>query len=155
MSNMFFSAKAFAADVSNWDVSSVTKMDYIFQDASSFRKTLCGAAWVHSKASQVRMFAQSPGSIAHSTALCDRELIAVNTPIPASVSTPAIASACPRCGTFKKSGRVSCCAPGGAWYQNCGGAGNRKADHSWVEGVEACKRTFKFDFCGDALDYET
>merc|ERR1711937_642825 len=64
----------------------------------------------------------------------DRELI-VRTPIITSVSTPAITSTttnmitCPKCGTFKKSGRVSCCAPGGAWYRNCGGASNRNVAH--------------------------
>ena len=47
---------------------------------------------------------------------------------------------CPKCGTFEKSGRVSCCAPGGGWYKNCGGASNRNADHRWLEGIEACKR---------------
>merc|ERR1711934_458561 len=43
------------------------------------------------------------------------------------------------CGTFLKSGRVSCCAPDGAWYKHCGGVGNRNADHMWSEGVEVCK----------------
>merc|ERR1719201_3088543 len=45
---------------------------------------------------------------------------------------------CPKCGTFKKSGRVSCCAPGGAWFKNCGGAGNKNVGHRWSEGTEAC-----------------
>merc|ERR1712224_652194 len=39
----------------------------------------------------------------------------------------------------KKSGRASCCAPGGAWYKNCGAAGNSNVDHMWFEGVRACK----------------
>ena len=73
-----------------------------------------------------------------------RELIvrvAITTPV--STRTLAIFSndmTCPKCGMFKKSGRVSCCAPGGAWYKNCGGAGNRNAQHTWFEGTEACKR---------------
>ena len=46
---------------------------------------------------------------------------------------------CPKCGTFKKSGSFSCCAPGGAWYKNCGGTGNRNVEHRWSEGREACK----------------
>ena len=46
---------------------------------------------------------------------------------------------CPKCGAFTKSGRVSCCAPGGAWFKNCGGARNGNADHKWIEGVTACK----------------
>ena len=44
---------------------------------------------------------------------------------------------CPKCGAFKKSGRLSCCAPGGTWYAKCGG--NRNADYSWSEGAQACK----------------
>ena len=63
-----------------------------------------------------------------------------------SITTPGIVSAiitCPNCGIFKKSGRLSCCAPGGAWYNNCGGAGDKDAGHSWLEGVEACKRKSK------------
>merc|ERR1719305_1436371 len=49
--------------------------------------------------------------------------------------------ACPKCGTFKKSGRKSCCAPGGAWFKNCGGIRQTKVDHKWFEGVAACKHT--------------
>merc|ERR1712032_998978 len=40
-----------------------------------------------------------------------------------------------------KSGRASCCAPGGAWYKNCGGSSNRNANHRWFDGVEVCKPT--------------
>merc|ERR1712048_580769 len=46
---------------------------------------------------------------------------------------------CQKCGTFEKTGRVSCCAPGGAWYKKCGGAGNRNVEHRWFEGVETCE----------------
>ena len=51
-----------------------------------------------------------------------------------------VLSVCAKCGRFGKSGRVSCCATGGAWYKNCGGAANKNVDHRWFEGVEACKR---------------
>jgi len=70
----------------------------------------------------------------------ERELIA-RTPVttPAITSTIAHTMTCPHCGAFRKSGRVSCCAPGGAWFQNCGGAGNNNVDHRWFEGVDACK----------------
>merc|ERR1711934_701701 len=62
-------------------------------------------------------------------------------PIATSVGTPALTpTICPKCGTFKKSGRRSCCAPGGAWFKNCGGAHNKNVDHKWFEGVAACKR---------------
>ena len=131
MYNMFWGAKSFNIDISLWDVSSVMSMSFMFKDATSFKYILCGATWVHSRASKVEMFSGSPGSISNN--VCDRELIA------ASMSTSAIASACTKCGTFKKSGRVSCCAPGGAWYNNCGGVGDRNVDHSWLEGVTVCE----------------
>ena len=70
--------------------------------------------------------------------LPDRELI-VRTPITTITSTIGNTMICPKCGTFKKSGRVSCCAPDGAWFKNCGGTGNRNVDHRWIEGVQACK----------------
>ena len=129
----------------------------MFQDAVSFKQTLCGAAWVHSKANQRDMFVGSYGSIlptvctsvrdqpVSSRSVPERELI-VRTRI-TPVGTPVITSTimvvtCPKCGKFQKSGRVSCCAPGGAWYKNCGGVGNRNVDHRWFAGVEACKRKF-------------
>ena len=76
--------------------------------------------------------------------ITERELI-VHTPIttPAITSTIRNGMTCPKCGIFEKSGRISCCAPGGAWYRNCGGAGNRNVNHRWMKGVEACKRKFK------------
>ena len=46
---------------------------------------------------------------------------------------------CPKCGISKKSDKYSCCARGGAWFQNCGDAGDNKFDHTWVEGIQACK----------------
>ena len=42
---------------------------------------------------------------------------------------------CSQCGTFKNSGIASCCAPGGSWYESCG---KTDADHSWLDGREAC-----------------
>ena len=49
---------------------------------------------------------------------------------------------CPKCGAFPKHGKVSCCTPGGAWYGNCG-TDDESAEHSWREGVQACKRKCK------------
>ena len=55
-------------------------------------------------------------------------------------STPAVGSStCPKCVTTKKSGKLSCCARGGAWYKNCGDAGDSNFDHTWGEGIQACK----------------
>ena len=45
---------------------------------------------------------------------------------------------CPMCGMAKKSGKLSCCARGGAWFQTCGDVGNKQFEHTWVEGVQAC-----------------
>ena len=51
---------------------------------------------------------------------------------------PTTPSGCPKCGKLKKSGKRSCCAPGGAWFKNCGGSGDSKFDHTWAEGAHAC-----------------
>ena len=48
-------------------------------------------------------------------------------------------SACSKCGTVKKSGKHSCCARGGAWFKKCGDVGDKNVDHTWAEGVQACK----------------
>ena len=158
MYSMFNKAWAFNGDISEWDVSSVTNMDAMFGEAISFRQKLCGDAWVHSKASKNAMFTASRGSISRTECtstptpklvthrpLTERELkiVRASSTRPASASTLVITftntMTCPKCGTFKKSDRVSCCAPGGAWYTNCGGDGSRNADHRWFEGLEACK----------------
>jgi len=156
MHGMFMSAASFNGGLSKWDVSRVTNMDYMFKDAISFKQALCGAAWVHSRASKIDIFAGSLGSISRTVctsvtamtttftrreyasrrSIPERELI-VRTLI--TTITSANTMACPKCGKFKKSDRVSCCAPGGAWFDNCGGAGNRNVEHRWFEGVEACK----------------
>ena len=170
MSSMFIRAKLFDCDISKWDVSRVVNMDSMFEGAAFFQQELCGAAWVQSKASKNDMFKGSPGSISRTVCtsattqgtrqhivpfvhvsrrpITERELIA-RTSITTSVSTPSITSAtantltCSKCGTFRQSGRVSCCAPGGAWFKKCGGVGNINVDHMWSEGVEACKRKYK------------
>ena len=161
MSNMFSHAESFNGDISKWDVSTVINMDHMFYLAFAFKQKICGDAWINSKATKTLAFAGTSGSIAQTVCtsapttlserenvsprlLPDRELI-VHTPIttPRITSTIATMMTCPKCDTFKKSGRVSCCAPGGAWYKNCGGASNRNVDHSWFEGVEACKGKFR------------
>ena len=163
MSRMFMQAELFDSDISNWDVSSVINMGHMFLNAASFKRTLCGTAWVQSKASKKDMFTDSPGSISQTVCtsastqstrqyvsrppIVERELIA-RTPISTSATTPSVTSTtvkmptCLKCGTFLKSGKVSCCAPGGDWFKNCGGVGNKNVDHRWTEGVKACKRKF-------------
>ena len=58
---------------------------------------------------------------------------------PADTTTTTTVSECPKCGTIGKSGKTSCCARGGAWFNTCGGAGNTKLHHTWYEGIQACK----------------
>ena len=57
-------------------------------------------------------------------------------------------AACPKCGLFKKSGINSCCASGGSWNKKCGNDGDSKFDHTWFEGIEACKSKFS-NFVGE------
>ena len=52
-------------------------------------------------------------------------------------------SICSTCGTAKKSGKLSCCARGGAWFKNCGDVGGTQFDHTWAEGIQACKGLLK------------
>ena len=165
MEDMFASASSFNSDISNWDVSRVSSMNYMFSNARSFNQKLCGADWSRSKASKYDIFQGSSGSISRtactsaptpvtdqnphlyvsSGAMPERELV-VRKPINTAVSTRSITSTidrmitCPMCGLFRKAGRASCCAPGGAWFKNCGGLGNKNVDHKWSEGVKACER---------------
>ena len=61
--------------------------------------------------------------------------------IPTLVATTTPTSpVCPVCGTIKKSGKLSCCSRGGAWFGNCGSAGNANFGHTWHEGIRACER---------------
>ena len=70
MEQMFYHAIAFNQDLSKWDVSKVTNMDSMFAWANSFTQTLCGEAWINSKAKADKsdMFTDSFGSI--STTVC-------------------------------------------------------------------------------------
>ena len=54
-------------------------------------------------------------------------------------TTTTISLVCSKCGTVGKSGKSSCCGRGGSWFRNCGSAGNAKLDHTWYEGIQACK----------------
>ena len=55
------------------------------------------------------------------------------------LTSKAVTSVCPKCVTSIKSGKLSCCARGGAWFKNCGDVGDTKFDHTWSEGIQACK----------------
>ena len=66
MSHMFGLTTAFNGDISTWNVARVTDMGMMFCSAESFRRSLCGAAWVNLKADKTDMFYDSPGSISKS-----------------------------------------------------------------------------------------
>jgi len=141
-SSMFDEAESFDRDLSKWDVSGVMKMDSMFSDAKAFKQQLCGAAWIQSPYTSDHIFEGSHGSI--SRTLCSgppQRWLARWQVAKKNNSETSANKACSKCGKFAKSGKVSCCAPGGAWYQKCGGAANKKFDYSWIEGVEACKPT--------------
>ena len=70
----------------------------------------------------------------HANALISAEVPSQTTPSPNVVK-----SGCLKCGYVKKSGKRSCCARGGAWFKNCGNDGDAHFDHTWVDGIEACK----------------
>jgi surface protein len=132
MQGMFLQATSFNSDLRNWDVMRVKDMDYMFYHAESFRHSLCGPAWVLSKASNNLMFDGSEGRITQQYCSQERDLVQ---------RQPANALTCPKCGKFKKSGRASCCAPGGAWFKDCGAAGNTKVNYKWTDGANACQPT--------------
>ena len=46
---------------------------------------------------------------------------------------------CPQCAGINKSGKLSCCARTASWYQHCGRPGDTNFEHTWNEGLEACK----------------
>ena len=66
MSYMFDSAAAFNGDISTWNVARVIDMGFMFYRAKSFKRSLCGAAWVNLKADKTHMFTYSSGSISKS-----------------------------------------------------------------------------------------
>ena len=69
-----------------------------------------------------------------------------------SVTTAAaIGSVCHKCGTIEKSGKHSCCGRGGSWYKNCGAAGSANSDHTWHEGIRACKARLQYKTVIDQL----
>ena len=64
-----------------------------------------------------------------------------------TTSVPATSSSkvCPKCGATSKSGKRSCCARGGAWFKNCGDAGDTEFGHTWAEGIQTCEHSGNLD----------
>ena len=58
---------------------------------------------------------------------------------------------CPKCVINEGSGKRSCCARGGAWFKNCGDAGDAHFDHTWAEGIQACKELDSADLVESAV----
>ena len=44
-----------------------------------------------------------------------------------------------KCGTVKKCVKHNCCTRGGAWFKKRGDVGDEQFDHTWTEGIQACK----------------
>ena len=63
MTGMFYDASAFNVDLSKWDVSRVAIMFRMFSGATCFHQRLNGKTWLNSKAFNLEMFANSPGSL--------------------------------------------------------------------------------------------
>ena len=50
---------------------------------------------------------------------------------------------CPKCGVYRNSGRLSCCATGGTWFNKCGTDSDSNFDYTFLEGIQACEVTEK------------
>ena len=69
---------------------------------------------------------------------------------PVTVTHPSTANpVCPKCGVDEVCGKLSCCARGGAWFQNCGDAGDTHSDHTWLEGFQACSELASSTLLGE------
>ena len=65
---------------------------------------------------------------------------------PDAVPLP-ITSACAKCGTSTKSGKSSCCSPGGDWFGDCADEVDENYGHTWAEGIKACRCKFHKHHC--------
>ena len=119
--------QSFNGDLSKWDVSSVTDMRNMFRCATSFNGDL--SQWDVSKVLKWSQIFERATSYQGGQ---------LNWVLPTLKST----KTCPKCGTFERSGRRSCCAEGGSWFNKCGSSAN--SEHSWIEGSDICKSKLMF-----------
>ena len=68
----------------------------------------------------------------------------VPTEVPMETTSPSTVSGSDGCAKCVNSmtGKLSCCARGGAWFEKCGDVGDTQFDHTWAEGIRACKSRF-------------
>ena len=59
-------------------------------------------------------------------------------PTTTRLSVASSSNECPMCAKIKQSGKFSCCARGGAWFNKCGDADDTKFAHTWAQGIQAC-----------------
>ena len=52
---------------------------------------------------------------------------------------------------MKKSGKFSCCARGGAWFNKCGDTNDKHFGHTWAQGIQACNGFARSIFVKSAL----
>ena len=64
-----------------------------------------------------------------------------------SLSTVNSSNVCSKC-VVNNAGKLSCCASGGAWFKQCGDAGDTQFDHTWTDGIQACKGKFEVIIIG-------
>ena len=76
---------------------------------------------------------------ANVSCLISTSAFAAETSSPTSAFAVSSGNGCAKCVSTKKSGKYSCCARGGAWFNNCGDEGDAKYNHTWVEGNQACR----------------
>ena len=70
--------------------------------------------------------------------LCSRPRSFIDALTTINASVVSSGTSCPNCAT-NNAGKHSCCARGGAWFKNCGDVGETQFDHTWSEGIQACK----------------
>ena len=156
MNYMFWHAKSFNRKLCgiSWVRSTARKNNMFVGSFGSISRTVCTGTISSTPIIDVKRAIQAvyttPTTARATSSTITPTASPTSTPIMMTTSTPTATSTvaesvitsamtCSKCGTFTKSGRVSCCAPGGAWFKMCGGGGNANVEHTWIEGLHVCK----------------